>query len=128
MADVLTKCQVRIAGPIVHRWYVRPTLGSGCSQNEDLRPIFKDRKTKTCFLQAYQTRDGQTGSRLFLGRQLTQNQWVFVLLIRPARTIKRRPSLKCFVRCQRTRNQWGLRFIDKADSNYKTKTLASKLC
>ena len=38
-----------------------------------------------------------------------------------------KPSLKCFVRCQRTQNQWGLHFVERAGSNYKMKTLASLL-
>ena len=58
----------------------------GCLQNEDLRPKTQKRrpknedpKTKTqkrrlVFLQAYQTRDSQTGSTLFLRHQMMRNQ------------------------------------------------------
>ena len=41
---------------------------------------------------------------------------------------KQRVSLKCFVRCQWTQNQWGLGFVDQTGSNYKRKTLAQMLC
>ena len=37
-------------------------------------------------------------------------------------------ELKCFVRRQLTRNQWGLHFVEKAPWIYKTKILAKTLC
>ena len=61
----------------------------GFLQNKYLRP--KTQNENCFFLQAYQTRDSQTGSPLFLRHQMMHNQW-------------------------------GLPFLDKAGSNYKTKT------
>ena len=53
---------------------------------------------------------------------------VFILQNRPPESTKRRPLLKCFVRRQLTRNQGGLRFVEKTPWIYRTKTLTKTLC
>ena len=85
----------------------------GCLQNEDRRPKNEDPN----FFSRIRHGQLKNQAKALLSANRCENNGDLRFVEKTPESIKRRPSLKRFVRRQLTRNQWGLRFVEKAPLN-----------